>query len=219
MIQGKERQCDRAIALLMTRGMVRLSEFTEAGITAATISRMEQKGELIRLARGLYQLPDAPLDANHALAEAAKLIPDGIVCLESALAFHELIDRIPTHVWMAIGPKDWRPQIAVPPIRTVRFGPKVFGSGIEEHEIEGVPVRIFGAAKSIVDEFRHARKLSVLYDKSRASQYTTAIGALRNALNQRKATPAEISQFALEAGSETWTRIVKPYLEALTVHA
>ena len=218
MTSGIVRQQDRAIALLSKRGMARLSELTDAGITAATISRMEQKGEVIRLARGLYQLPEAPLDAHHSLAEAAKLVPKGIVCLKSALAFHDLTDRIPPSIWMAIGVKEWRPRITSPPIQIMRFGPKVFESGFETHVIEGVPVRIYGAAKTVIDEFRHSHIAGQLYRKSLGYNLTTAIEGLRNALRQRKATPAEIARFAMEAGPKTW-ELVRPYLEAFTVDA
>ena len=85
---------------------MRLVELREAGVTAATMSRMEWAGEVIRLSRGVYQLPDADLDPNHSLAEAAKRVPKGVVCLVSALAFHGLTDQLPPRVWMAIGSKD-----------------------------------------------------------------------------------------------------------------
>jgi predicted transcriptional regulator of viral defense system len=139
METGPARQEDRATTLLQERGMARLSEFIKEGITAATVSRMQQKGLVNQLSRGLYQLPDAPLDANHSLAVAAKLVPNGVICNISALAFHELTDRIPSFVWMAIGPRDWRPTIAQPRIVIERFGPKVFDKGIEHHTIERVP--------------------------------------------------------------------------------
>jgi len=213
-----DRQQDRVVALLSQRGMARLSELTDAGITAATISRMEQNGEVVRLARGLYQLPDAPLDANHSLAEAAKLVPKGVICLQSALAYHDLTDRIPPSVWMAIAFKDWRPRIASPPIQIMRFGPKVFESGVEEHAIEGVVVRIYGVAKTIVDEFRISHAAGLLYRKSLGYNLTAAIEALRTALRERKTTPAEIARFSVEAGPKTWG-LVRPYLEALTVDA
>jgi len=218
MMSKVDRQQDRAIALLSERGMARLSELKDAGITAATVARMEQKGEVIRLARGLYQLPNALLDANHSLAEAAKLVPKGVICLHSALAFHDLTDRIPPSVWMAIGVKDWRPRIASPPLQIMRFGPKVFESGIEEHSIEGVPVRIYGVAKTIVDEFRMSHKAGARYRKSLGYDLTTAIEALRNALRRHKATPAEIARFAIEAGPEIWG-VVRLCLEALAVDA
>src|ERR1700730_17708467 len=111
MERATRSQQERATSLLEQRGMAGLSEFISAGITAATVSRMEKKGLLVQLSRGLYQLTDAWLDANHSLAQAAKLLPAGVICLDSALAFHELTDRIPSHIWVAIGFRAWRPRI------------------------------------------------------------------------------------------------------------
>src|SRR5271165_3607449 len=152
-----DTQQDQALSLLKQRGMARLSELTGAGITAATVSRMKAKGLIHQLGRGLYQLPDASLDANHSLAEAAKLVPKGVICLTSALAFHELTDTIPSRVWMAIGAKDRRPRAKSPPLQFVRFGQKVLGSGIKEHVVEEVRVRIYTPAKTVVDLFRYRR--------------------------------------------------------------
>src|SRR5215470_7439183 len=140
MTSQPSRQQDQVVALLRERGMVRLSELVKAGVTAATVSRMKEKGLIVQLGRGLYQLPDASLDVNHSLAEAAKLVSKGVICLTSALAFHELTDAIPSRVWMAIGPKDRRPRVENPPLQIVRFGEKVFTSGIQEYVIEGVRV-------------------------------------------------------------------------------
>jgi predicted transcriptional regulator of viral defense system len=209
------RQEDRATALLRERGMARLSEFIKEGITAATISRMEQKGLLNQLSRGLYQLPDAPLDANHSLAVAAKLVPNGVICHDSALAFHELTDRIPAFVWVAIGPRDWRPKITQPRIQIMRFGPKVFGKGIEHHTIERVSVAIYSPAKTIVDLFKSAHHQRAFYNSSTGFAHGTQ--GMKEALRLRKATPAEIAKFAVEAG--IWEKVVQPRLEALTVDA
>src|SRR5258708_1657350 len=166
MKTAQPRQGDRATTLLRERGMMRLSEFIKEGITAATISRMEQKGLVNQLSRGLYQLPDAPVDANHSLAVAAKLVPNGVICHSSALAFHELTDRIPSFVWMAIGPRDWRPKITQPRIQIERFGPKVFDKGIEHHTIERISVPIYSPAKTIVDLFKSATYEKALYNSS-----------------------------------------------------
>ncbi len=205
---------DRALALLREKGMARLYELIGAGITAATISRMKERGLVLQLGRGLYQLPDASVDANHALAAAAKLVPKGVVCLTSALAYHELTDVIPRGVWMAIGAKDRRPQIEQPKLIIVRFGPKVFSAGIEEHVIEGVTVRMFNPAKTVVDLFRYRRRAGKLYEKSPGMNI--ALEAMREALRQRRATPAEIARFAQEAG--VWNAM-RPYLEAMTANA
>ena len=214
MTSRYESQQDRALSLLREKGMMRHSELRSAGITAATISRLKELGLVIRLGRGLYQLPDASFDVHHALAEAAKLVPKGVVCLTSALAYHELTDTISRGVWMAIGSKDRRPQIEQPRLVIVRFGPKVFSTGIEEHVIEGVTVRIFNPAKTVVDLFRYRRSAGKLYQKSPG--LNLALEGMREALRQRKATPADIARFAEEAG--VWNAM-RPYLEAMTANA
>lgn len=198
-------QREQALSLLQSRGMMRLREFREAGITAATVSRLERDGDVVRLARGLYQLADAPLDQQHTLAEVAKVIPKGVVCLTSALAFHGLTDQLPSRVWVALGKKDWRPRIAYPPVRIVRFPAEQLSAGVERHLVQGTPVPIFGVAKTIADLFRYRRTVGE----------TIAIEALREALRQRKATPAEIARFAEQA--RIW-KTMQPYLTTLTSH-
>lgn len=194
-----------AHALLEARGILRLAELRDAGVTAATVGRMERAGEVIRLARGLYQLPDAPLDANHSLAEAAKRLPKGVVCLVSALAYHGLTDQLPKKVWMAIGSKDWAPKADDVPLRVVRFADKLLAESVETHVIEGVPVKVFGVAKSIADCFRHRGKIGL----------SIAIEGLQETLRQRKASPAEIARQAERGGVST---VIRPYLEALTAN-
>jgi len=185
---------------------MRLVELREAGVTAATMSRMERAGEVIRLSGGVYQLPDADLDPNHSLAEAAKRVPKGVVCLVSALAFHGLTDQLPSSVWMAIGPKDWAPQRHGARVRIVRFTNGLLREGLETHVIEGVPVKVYGVAKTVADCFRHRSKVGL----------SVAIEGLQEALRQRKATPAKIARQAEKGGIST---VIRPYLEALTANA
>ena len=199
-----DRQQDRTVALLKQRGMLRLAEFRAEGVTAATISRLERAGAVVRLGRGVYQLPDAAVDAHDVLAEASQRVPKGVICLVSALAFHDLTDQMPARVWMAIGPKAWRPRIEYPAIRFVRFPKERLEKGVEFRVIDGVRVPIFGVAKTVADVFRYRRVLST----------TLAIEGLREALRRKKATPAEISKQAVEVG--IWTAM-QPYLEALTL--
>ena len=197
-------QRQTASVVLAKRGMARLAELRAAGVTAATVSRMERDGEVVRLSRGLYQLSDAPLDAEHSLAEAAKCAPRGVVCLVSALAFHQLTDQMPRQVWLAIGQRDWSPR-ARPELKVVRFADRLLTDGVETHVIERVPVPIFGVAKTIADCFRHRRSVGL----------AVAIVGLQEALRQRKATPAEIARHAETGDVGT---VMRPYLEALTAN-
>lgn len=205
-MQKSATQRDRVRKFLRTRGIVRHSELRAVGITAATISRMRKAGEVHRLARGLYQLPGVPLHANRSLAEAAKRVPKGVVCLVSALAYHGLTDQLPHTVWMAIGKRDWTPKNDITPIRIVRFTDALLTEEVTAEHIEGVRVKIFGAAKTVADCFRHRRTVG----------QSIAIEGLREAIRQRKATPAEIARCAKRGGVAT---VIRPYLEALTSHA
>lgn len=203
MASNRPPQRTKALSLLQRRGMVRLSEFLTLGVTAATVSRLEREGAVVRLARGLYQRPDASVDANHTLAEASKLVPKGVICLASALAFHELTDQLPPKVWMAIGPKDWRPRFPYPPVRFARFPETQLRSDVEHHRIDGVRVPIFGVAKTITDLFRYRRTVGI----------NLALEGLREALRKRKATPAQIAKRAMKSG--VW-KTMEPYVNALS---
>ena len=199
-------QRTQALALLKRRGMTRLAEFNAAGATATTVGRMERAGDIVRLARGLYQLPDAALDSQQSLAEVARLVPKGVVCLASALAFHGLTDQMPPRVWIAIGRKDWRPRLTYPPIRIARFSDELLRRGVERKKIAGTPVPVFGVAKTVADLFRYRRTVGD----------ALAIEGLRQALRQSRATPAEIAREAEVAGM--WATM-EPYVMALTSDA
>lgn len=206
-------QQDRALALLKQRGMARLSEFTAAGITAATVTRMKEKGLVAKLGHGLYQLPDAALDTHHSLAEAAKQVPKGVVALTSALAFHDLTDTIPSRVWLAIGSKDRQSRQTHPPLQLVRFKPDHLREGVETHIIEGVAVKIFSPAKTVVDLFRYRKRAGTRYRHS--TGLNLALEGLREALRTRKAKPSQIAEYARKAG--VW-KAMQPYLEAMTAN-
>ena len=198
-------QRDRMIKLLSQKTMARASELRAAGVTATAISRAVEGGEVIRIGRGLYQLPGREMDATQSLAEASKRVPKGTICMISALAYHGLTDQMPRKVWIAIGAKHWAPSIEYPPLRIVRFRSPYLEYGIERHSISGVDVPIYSIPKSLADAFRNPK----LLDRS------VAIECLRNAVTERKATPAEIAEAARDCGS--WKRM-RPYLEAITAN-
>jgi predicted transcriptional regulator of viral defense system len=195
----------RLIQLLQEHPLMRARDLREEGIAASTIARAVRAGTVIRAARGLYQLPDSELDLETTLAEASKRVPRGVICMISALAFHQLTDQMPRKVWMAIGARDWEPSVEYPPLRIVRFRSPYLEYGIEKHVISGVDVPVYSIAKSLADAFRSRR----FVDRS------VAIECLRNAVEERKATPAEIAQAARDCGA--WKQM-QPYLEAITAN-
>lgn len=204
----------QARALLARKGVVRLAELVDAGITTATISRMLKRGDVVRLGRGLYQLPNQSVDANHDLAVVAALVPSGVICLVSALAFHELTDTIPAKVWIAIRPKDRKPAVEHPPVQVVRFSTEMLGVDVEQHIIDGVSVPVTTPARTVVDLFRYRQRQGPRFKSSPG--LNLAIEGLRELLRQRRATPAEIARIAERLG--VW-KAMRPYVEALTSHA
>jgi predicted transcriptional regulator of viral defense system len=201
-----DAQRDRALALLKVRGMLRLRDLGHAGIGPETMARMARERVVVRPARGLYQLADAEADPRHALAEAASLVPKGVVCLTSALQFHELTLQMPSAVWMAIGRTAWRPTAAYPPMRFVRFGVLALTDGVELHVIEGVTVRITEPARSVVDCFRYRNKIGL----------DTALEGLREGLRRQRCTPDQLWRFARPA--RVWS-VMRPYVEAMAADA
>jgi len=203
MITSGESQKAKLRSLLDTRTMMRAQELREAGISAQTIARAVENGQIERISRGLYQKRGAEIEENQILAEAVMRAPKGVIALVSALAFHELTDQMPRRIWMAIGASDWTPVQSYPPLRMVRFTEPYLRQGIEHHVIAGVQVPIYSIPKTLADLFRNSK----LVDRS------VAVEGLRAALQQRKATPSAIAQGAKAGGA--W-KVMQPYLEALT---
>jgi len=189
--------------LLGTRSMMRAHELRDAGISAQTIARAVQSGEIERISRGLYQKRDSEVEENQMLAEASMRVPKGVIAMVSALAFHGLTDQMPRRIWMAIGKSDWAPVQSYPPLRIVRFTEPYLRTGVEQHAIAGLDVQVYSIPKTLADLFRNPK----LIDRS------VAVEGLRAALQQRRATPSAIAEAAKAGGA--W-KVMQPYIEALT---
>ena len=199
-------QRTRALDLLKARGILRLKDFVAEGIGPETLARLVREEVVVRPARGLYQLSDAQVEAAHTLAEAATLVPKGIVCLTSALQYHELTLQMPAAVWMAIDRTAWRPKIDYPPIRFVRFTGDALTDGVERHRIEGVEVPITDPARTIIDCFRYRAKVGL----------DVAMEGLREGLRRRRCTPDDLWRHARKA--RVWS-VMRPYVEAMAANA
>lgn len=196
-----ETKRDQILRMAAALGIVRPQDLQSAGIAPAYLQRLSEKGELLRVGRGVYMLPGAEISEHHSLAEAAKRCPQGVICLLSALRFHELGTETPGQVWLALPQDAAAPRAADLSIRVVRFSPLGMERGIERHTIEGVEVQMTSKARTLVDCFRFRNKIGL----------ETALEALRSGLQQGLA-PTEIRQFA-EVFRQA--KVLRPYLEAL----
>jgi predicted transcriptional regulator of viral defense system len=151
----------KVLDLARERGVLRPRDLARADLPADYLWRLYRKEKLERVGRGLYALPGAGLTEHHTLAEAALRVPHGVVCLLSALRFHDLTTQSPYEVWMAIDVKARRPKEEIIPLRVVRFSGEALTAGVEEHGVEGVSVKVYNPAKTVADCFKYRNKIGL----------------------------------------------------------
>lgn len=193
---------DRVIKKLRKLGVARARELEACGVSREYLRLLVQRGIVERAGRGLYALPDAEVSENHTLAETAKRVPKGVVCLLSALRFHGLTTQSPAEVWLAVNVKARRPRVDYPPLRIVRFSGQALTSGVEKHPVEGGIVRIYSAAKTVADCFKYRNKIGL----------DVAIEALRDCRRRRKAS---VDDLWASAKVCRVTNVMRPYLETI----
>lgn len=195
-------QRNLAVNLVRRYGIMRQADLVNRGVNPATLARLINDRILCRPSRGLYELANAEIGISHSLAEVATRVPKGVVCLVSALQFHEITLQVPRSVWIAIGSKDRKPALKYPPTRVARFNRKALTLGVEIQTIDSVSVKIFDPAKSIVDSFRFRSTVGL----------DVALEALRMGWRSRKAKPDDIANYA--QALRIWS-VVRPYLESV----
>lgn len=193
---------DQALRLLKRVGIARSRDLERVGISRTQLRRLREQGLIERVGRGLYSRPGAALTERHHLAEAARRVPGGIVCLLSALRFHGLTTQNPFEVWTAIDRKAWRPRVEHPPLRLVYLSGPALREGVEEHDVGGVPVRVFSAAKTVADCFKFRNKIGT----------DVAVEALRE---YRRLHPKRLEAVWHFAEVDRVTKVLRPYLESL----
>lgn len=193
----------RVLEIVEQAGVLRPRDLDAHGIPRIYLSRLCERGLLQRVGRGLYVLPNVDVSEHHTLAEACKRVPQGVVCLLSALRYHGLTTQSPFEVWLAIGSKAWRPQVDYPKLRFVRFSARTLEAGVEEHSIEGVLVRVYNPAKTVADCFKYRNKIGL----------DVALEALRDCRRQRQCTHDEIWHYAKICRV---ANVMRPYIEAIS---
>ncbi len=195
---------ERRIQILLRRaGTARSREFVAAGITRSHLSRMVATGQLARVARGLYAMPDYQSGEHGAIVTVVKRSPSVLFCLLTALRLHNLTTQAPFEVWIAIGNKDHLPRLGYPPLRTMRFSAAALKAGVETRQIDGVSVRVTGVAKTVADCFKFRNKIGL----------DVALEALRESRRAKKVSADELWRFAK---INRVTNVMRPYLEAVS---
>ena len=183
-------------------GVVRAREIRTAGLHPEYLRRLCESGHLVRTGRGLYVLAEGDFTEHHSLAEACKRVPHGIICLLSALSYHEIGTQNPYQIWMAIDRAMRKPKVDYPPIRIFRFSGPSLKEGIEEKKIESVSVRVYNPAKTVADCFKYRNKVGI----------DVAIEALKECWRSRRCTIDELVHYAEICRVRN---IMQPYMEVI----
>lgn len=183
-------------------GTLRMSVALRHGITRYVLYAMLEEGKLERLARGVYRLADLPSLGNPDLVTVAQRIPKGVICLVSALAFHELTTQIPHVVWVAVKRRSRVPRIEWPPVRVLEFTGEAYSAGTETHALDGTPVSIYSREKTLADCFKYRNRIGRDIALEALTTYLRAGGTDIDAL-MKYARICRVSN------------VIRPYLEAM----
>jgi predicted transcriptional regulator of viral defense system len=193
---------ERAITLFTQHsGTLRSSQAIRLGIAPRTLYALRDAGRIIEITRGVYRLVDAVPFGHSDLVQVALRIPKGIVCLISALAFHNLTTQIPRQVYVALPLAAEKPRLTYPPVRLFWLSSSSYSAGIEEQVLDGIRVRIYSWEKTVADCFKFRNKIGL----------DVAIEALKESLAQgsKAETLLEFSRI------DRVEKVMRPYLEAL----
>ena len=193
---------EKTLKITSKTGIIRPKELDQYGIPRKYLHILYRKGLLDRIGRGLYISPEFEPTENRTLAEICKRIPHAVICLISALFFHDLTTQLPSKVWIAIDRKARLPNKAALPIRVFRFSGKALTEGVEEHIIEGVNIKVYSPAKTVADCFKYRNKIGI----------DIAIEALKDCLHQRKCKPSDIDHYSHICRISS---VIRPYVEAV----
>ena len=192
----------KVIRLFRGKGVVRPKELERIGVSTVYLNKLYREGILERPSRGIYTLKDARVGEHQTLIEASKRVPQGVVCLLSALQFHKLTTELPFEVWLAIDVRARRPEGDLPPLRICKFSKAALSYGVEKHKIGGATVRIYSPAKTVADCFKYRNKIGI----------DVAIEALRAVWSTRKASMDDLHTAAKVCRV---ANVMRPYLESI----
>lgn len=185
--------------------VLRARDVARQGIHTSTLTRMAKSGVLEKVGPGRYRLPRRTRTTEHYdLAVATASVPRSVVCLISALRFHDIGTQVPAEVWIAV-PRGARvPRVSAPPLRVVTISPAVFELGIEEHPIDGQIVRVYSLARTVADCFRFRNRVGL----------DVALEALTDAWRSKRLRLDELNRIGKKLHVQ---RVMQPYLETVVM--
>jgi predicted transcriptional regulator of viral defense system len=200
-MNSQSTQPQQVLDLALRKGLLRSSDLDQINVSRVVLARMASAGQLEKVSRGLYRLPDSLSSRHESLLTLATKTPQAVFCLLSALQFHELTTQLPREVWLAMPRGSHAPKIDYPPIKMVQYSGAAFTEGVETVEVDQVQFRVYGVSKTIVDCFKHRNKIGI----------DVAIEALKEARRKKLIDMNALWHYATICRV---ANLMRPYLEA-----
>ncbi len=195
-------QSQRILELAQRQPLLSAADVRARGWSPQLLVKLEQGGKLQRVNRGLYSLPDSPITEHQSLIEVCRRVPKAVVCLLSALQFHEIGTQLPFEVWIALPEATQTPALDNPALRIARLRGDAYSEGIETLVEHGSAIRVYSVAKTLTDCFKFRHKVGL----------DVALEALKDAWQQRKIDMNQVTHFARINRVE---KVMQPYLETV----
>ena len=192
----------RVLDLARQKGLLRARDLDAINAPRVILTRLTAAGQLDRVGRGLYRLPNAQVSEYESLCTIAAKTPDAVFCLLTALQFHELTTQLPRQIWIAMPRGSHPPRIDYPPLKLVQFSGEAYSTGIEEVERDGIRLKVYSVAKTVADCFKHRNKIGL----------DVALEALKDARGHGKASMEDLWRFAKICRV---ANVMRPYLESV----
>ena len=192
----------QARALLKPQaGAFRTGEALKAGVHPRTLYKMRDQGVIERLGRGMYRFADMPSLGNPDLATVGMKVPKGVICLISALSYHEMTTEIPHEIYVALPRGAEPPRLDYPPIRIFWFSGSAFTEGVEQHDVDGIPVKVYNPEKTLADCFKYRNKIGL----------DVVLEVLKFYRQRKRFRVDDLMRYARICRVE---KVMRPYLEA-----
>ena len=197
-----DSHAQRVLDLARQKGMLRPSDLQGLGASRVVLTRLTASGQLEKIGRGLYRLPDAEVSENESLTTIALKVPQAVFCLLTALQFHELTTQLPRQIWIAMPRGSHTPTMDYPPIKMVQFSGDAYAEGVEVFERDHVSIRVYCVAKTVADCFKHRNKIGL----------DVALEALQEAWRAKRVSMDELWRYATLCRV---ANVMRPYMESL----
>ena len=203
MTKSKNLSIEKAIKKFKENsGILHTAEAIRLGIHSSVLYKMRDEGIIESLSRGIYRLTSLPSLDNQDLVSVATAIPQGVICLISALSFHGLTSQIPRQVDVACKRGSMRPALKYPPIRIFWFSQDSFENGIEQHKMDGISMRVYSAEKTLADCFKYRKRIGI----------DVFVEALKTFWTERKGSIDKLMEYATICRS---AKLIRPYIESV----